>query len=357
MKVNFFNNTIIQNINELEETINFILHIINPNIEDFNIYIQKLNKIENDTFLLKITDLVDIISDVKKVFYFIEKNNYSFFEFKHNLYITLNELKNIYIYFNKNNSNEKNTHFNKHFKKLIKYNNELIKILNLKNKNKKYYFINFYLDDKIPYFYLSRRSILLNLNEFGKPYNFIPNSLDDDSYTNFLFDFKVEKDFKIKEFIKNLKEQDEAIIDFKIHKVNLKNNIYNIQFFIDRDTNENCCLFFENLKFIELIHYKDFYDAYIEANNQKYILDNILSIKDYSIDLISIKKINDRQVKIYLPSGLNKNNITKIKNILKNVLIDKQISYIFYSGNIDFFGLQMLEYLQKRYKIEYGNLQ
>lgn len=42
--------------------------------------------------------------------------------------------------------------------------------------------------------------------------------------------------------------------------------------------------------------------------------------------------------KIFLPSGLNINNIDKIKEMLTHILLDKNISNILYNSNIDFYG-------------------
>lgn len=354
MKNNDISNILTNDIEIIKQISNFLLQVVNPENVDFQFCIKKINKLENDTLFIKNIRNIDLLSNIKKIFLTIDRNKLTFYEFKYNLFSVLSKLELLYVSYlkigidnieNESLENELNE-FDKSFSDDLK----------LRNINKVYYYIKITLDTNISYFYLSRKNVLLHLKEYGKPYNYTPYELDDDSCNYFIFDYKADKNVNVNEILQNLKQNDDAIIDFSVFQVNSENNIYNIKFFIDDDTNKHSCILLNKLEFIDLLHYSDFYDAYIEAKNRRHIIDKLMKFNAKHVDLILLKKISDREVKVFLPNGLNKNNIEKIKKIFEYILIDKTVTDILYFGNIDFYGLQMLKYLGKRYNTEFSDL-
>lgn len=274
-----------------------------------------------------------------------------FNEYKYILYSVITNLEKAYIYFLNNN----NTIDPELDKIILKNKYELEKIIESKNQNKIYYYIKITLDTNIPFFYLSRKMILINLLNYGKPYNYAPETLDDDSVSNFILEYRLDNKFNIYDIFEKIKKEDDAILNYEIHKLDSNNNLYNLRFYVQDKLNEHSCLILNNIdfKFIEIFHYNNYYDTYIESKNQNYLLKNLIKLKNDNILLVLLKKINDREAKIFLPSGLNINNIDKIKDMLTHILLDKNISNILYNSNIDFYGQQMLEYLRKKYNIEH----
>ncbi|WP_067141446.1 hypothetical protein [Oceanivirga salmonicida] len=338
----------------LHELVDFLLKVVNPNIEDFQECIKKINKLENDTFFLSNLRDIDILSTIKRVFHIIDRDKTTYYEYKYILFTILSRLEKLY-----NNYIEKGIGENDNITKvleeeILKYQEEINEIIAKRNIKKQYYYIKVELDTKVPYFYLSRRTILLNLLEYGKPYNYTPSTLDDDAYEYFILDFRINDETNVNKLFEKLKKSDNAILNYSIFKIESNNNLYNLKFYIKEEINKYSCLFLEGFKFIDIIHYSNFYDTYIESKNQRYLLEDVFKIKNKEINLITMKKISDREVKIFLPNGIKNDNIDKIKDIIKNILIDKNISEIIYTGEIDFKAYQLLEYLKKRYNIEYG---
>lgn len=356
MKANNFNLILENDVKIIREISDFLLKIVNPDDIDFQICIKKINKLENDTFSLTNIHDIDLLSNIKKIFLIIDRNKSLFYEFKYDLFSILSKIEQLYENYKKIGINENDDKIKIIENELINYDKKLSSELCLKNKNKTYYYIKIMLDTSIPYFYLSRINILNYLRIYGKPYNYIPLSLDDDSYNYFILDYKVDNNVNVQEIFEDLKKNDDAVKEYTLFKINTENNIYNIKFFINEKINEHSCIMINNLNFIDLIHYKDFYDTYVEEKNQRHIINKLLDIKDKNISLILLKKISDRESKIFLPNGLMHHNITKIKKIIEYILIDKTISEILYCGNIDFYGLQMLKYLQQRYNTEFSEI-
>ncbi len=338
----------------LHELVDFLLKVINPDIEDFQECIKKINKLENDTFFLSNLRDIDILSLIKKIFHIIDRNKTTYYEYKYIVFTILSRLEKLYDNYIEKGIDENDIITRKLEEDILKYQDELNEIIVNRNSKKHYYYIKVELDTKIPYFYLSRRTIMLNLLEYGKPYNYTPSTLDDDAYEYFILDFRVNDETDINEIFIKLKEKDEAILNYSIFKIDANNNLYNLKFYIKDEINKYSCLFLEGFEFIDIIHYSNFYDTYIERKNQRYLLEDVFKIKNKEIDLITMKKISDREVKIFLPNGITDDNINKIKDIIKNILMDKNISEIIYANKIDFKAYQMLEYLKKRYNIEYG---
>lgn len=328
----------------LKETKDYLLRINNTSTIHLKKYIKKINKVENDTFFLTNLKDIDILSSIKKLLEQIDKNNQLFNKYKYLLFNVLSRLEDLYTCYILNENYEKVE------LELNSLEKEITEIITKKNSNKKYYYIKIKLNKKIPYFYLSRRIILINISKYAKAYNYVPLSLDDDSYDYFIIDVRADKNTNILDVMKKLKDLDEAILDYKIYQVVDNNSLYNIKFY----TTNSCLLL--NEEFVDSISYKDFYDCYIECKNQREAIEKILDITNNSIYLISLKKISDREVKLFLPQGLNSSNIKNIKEQINIILVDKNISEILYSKFIDFTGFQVLEYLRQKYNIEYGIL-
>lgn len=347
---------ILKDLDILKEIMEFLLKVSTPDLNDFQFCVRKLNSLENDIFFLKNIYDIDTISLLKKTFSIIDRNKNTYYEYKKNLFMCLNELKNLYINYLENGINENEKNIEKIENKIHILSNNISNILNQKNLNKNYYYIKITLNKNIPFFYLSRRTILLNLLEYGNPYNYTPDILDDDTYEYFILDYKADKSINVEKIFKNFKKNDDAIEKYELFEININHNLYNLKFYINDDINKNTCLLMPNFKFLEIIHYRNYYDTYAESKNQRYILETLLKIEDKNITLVTLKKFSDKEVRIFLPAGINSKNIMKVKKIISSILIDKSISEILYSGKVDFLGIQMLEYLSKKYNIEFANV-
>lgn len=333
-----------------------LLKITKPEKEDFQFYVKNINKLENDSFFIKNISDIDSLSLLKKVFSTIDRNKETFYEYKINIFNCFHSLENLYLLYLDLGIDNENKDFFLVKEQLDSSLINLQKILNKKNENKLYYYIKISLDKKVPYFFLSRRIILLNLLEYGNPYNYTPTILDDEDFEYFILDYKAIKSFDIYTFFEKAKKEDTAIKNVEIYKIDMNNNIYNLKFYIKEEKNENSCLLMPGFNFLDIVHYKNYYDTYIESKNQRYILEKLLNISDKNIQLVSLKKISDREVRIFLPSEIKVDNISKVKDILEEIMVDKNIAEVLYSSNLDFFAIQMLEYLRKKYNIEFGNI-
>lgn len=341
------NKILIRDKEILHKLVDLLLKIVDPSMNDFNPFISMINRIETDTFYLSILKYIDTLSLLKKVFLIIERDKSTYFEYKYDLFSVISKLEEIYICILEN----KNTQKKEEELKVLEKN--ISRMIYEKNKDKKYYYIKVELDKSVPYYYLSRKIILLNLLKYGSAYNYTPRSLDDDVYSYLILDYKHDSNIDIDKLFVEMKKNDSAILNYSIYKIDTRKNLYNLKFFIKKDINKYSCLLINKFNFLDKIHYENYYDTYIEVENQRYLLESLFLVDNYEINLVSIKKISEREVKIYLPNGLNENNISEVKDIIKNILIDKNISEIIYTNKLDFKGLQMLEYLNKRYNIEY----
>lgn len=347
---------ILKDLNIIKELMDFLLKITNPEIIDFSFCVKKLNELENDTFVLKNIYDIDTLSLLKKTFSLVDRNKNTYYEYKTNIFKCLKFFENLYINYLEIGIDEKKENIHEIEKNINIFSKKILNILNQKNKVKNYYYVKITLDTNVPFFYLSRRTILLNLLEYGNPYNYTPNILDDESYKYFILDYKVDKSVNVHNIFKTLKENDDAIINYELYELDIDHNIYNLKFYIDDKINNTSCILLPDFKFLDIIHYHDYYDTYIESKNQRYILETLLKINNSDITLVTLKKFSDKEVRIFLPAGINIKNITKIKEIIADILIDKNISEILYSLSVDFLGVQMLEYLRKKYNIEFGNV-
>lgn len=347
---------ILKDLSIIKELIDFLLKISNPEITDFQFCVKKLNELENDTFVLQNIYDIDTLSLLKKTFSLIDRNKTTYYEYKTNVFKCLKFFENLYINYLELGIDEQKKNITEIENDICVVSKNILNIINQKNKVKNYYYIKICLDKKVPYFYLSRRTILLNLFEYGNPYNYTPNILDDDNYEYFILDYKVDKSVNVDNIFKKLKNDDDAIITYELYKLNIDHNIYNLKFYINDKINETSCLLLADFQFLDIIHYKDYYDTYIESKNQRYILETLLKINNSNITLVTLKKFSDKEVRIFLPAGINVKNITKVKEIINDILIDKNISEILYSSSVDFLAIQMLEYLRKKYNIEYGHV-
>lgn len=341
------NKILIRDKEILHKLVDSLLKIIDPDINNFNLYISMINRIETDTFYLSMLKYIDTLSLLKKVFLIIERDKSTYFEYKYDLFNIISRLEEIY----ENIIQNKNSLKKEEELKLLE--EKISSIIYEKTKDKKYYYIKVELDKTVPYYYLSRKIILLNLLKYGSSYNYTPQSLDDDVYSYLILDYKHNSNVDIDKLFEKMKKNDKAILNYNIYKIDSGKNLYNLKFFIKKDVNDYSCLLIDKFKFVDRIHYANYYDTYLEVENQRYLLESLFLVDDIGINLVSIKKINEREVKIYLPNGLNENNIKEIKETIKNIMIDKNISEIIYTNKLDFKGLQMLEYLNKRYNVEY----
>ncbi|NYV28108.1 hypothetical protein HP397_04675 [Streptobacillus felis] len=340
----------LEKINHIEK---ILLQIQTPREEEF-VYLTKIiNEIENNIYYLGNTEDVFIISTLKKVILYIERYPYQFFVFKYLIFETLLNFEMLY-----------NSYLNNDVKKINEVREKInLNIENMKNefefinKNKDYYYINFTLDKSVPYFYLSRRNILSRLREFGKAYNYIPLSLDDDRYSYFILDFKIENNIDVFSLLEEIKKDDEGILKLNFHKLENDKNIYNIKLFLDESDEKSLKKLSEIFKkeiLLDIIPYENMYDVYVYAKNQLEILNIIKRINNDKIYFVLSKNINNRETKGIAINGINVENVDKIKKIISITILDKKIVDIIYNKKVDFIGKQFLEYLKENYNIENG---
>lgn len=218
-----------------------------------------------------------------------------------------------------------------------------------------YYFISFKFNNKIPYYYLSRKNIKLYLENFGKVYNYVPYILDDDRYDYFLINFAMEKNetFNLEKLLFDLKNSDDVIKSYEYFssdglyniKYLYKNKIKDEDIINDIKTNYMCNCEYKKIKIFESL-----VESYVEIKDSINLYKNIKEIKDENLLAIYEKHINNKDVKIFLVNGINKENIEKIKREIEIVFFDKNISSIFYKHS-DFYGEQFLIYLKNKYNI------
>ncbi|WP_156298966.1 PALP domain-containing protein [Streptobacillus canis] len=349
MDIKFIKSSL-EKINEIEK---ILLQIQTPREEEF-VYLTKIiNEVENNIYFIGNTEDIDIVSTLKKIFAYIERYPYQFFIFKYIIFETLLNFEALYNLYYAGDHNRIRETKEKLQLNIENLRNEFESI----NKNKDYYYINFTLDKKVPYFYLSRRNILARLREFGKAYNYIPTSLDDDRYSYFILDFKIEKDIDVLAMLENIKNDDEGIVDFKLNKIDNDKNIYNIKIYIESlqdDTISKISNIFEENVLLDIIPYENMLDIYVYGKNQLEILDKITNIDNSEIFLVLSKNINNRETKGIAINGVNKENVDKIRKVISVTLLDKKIVDILYHEPIDFVGKQFLEYLKEKYNIENG---
>ncbi|WP_314010602.1 hypothetical protein [Pseudostreptobacillus hongkongensis] len=339
----------LEKINEIQ---NILLEIQIPKEEDFAYLTKLINEIENDTFFIGNVVDIDFLSIIKKVLIYIERYSEQYFEFKYDIYNSLINLEEVYKNYLKSNFNS--------FESIELRDNiyNLSKKLDEVNKNKAYYYIKFYFDNSVPYFYLSRRNILTRLKEYGKPYNYIPFSLDDDRYSYFIVDYKVNDSVDVKEVIDSISLEDEGISSYVLNKIENNKNIYNIKIYCDivddnilNDIKNNI---FEDKHLLDIIEYRNILDIYVYAKNQLEITEKLFNINNSKIHSILSKNINNRETRVFTINGINKENVDKIKDVIAFNITDKKIVDVVYDRNIDFYGRQFLEYLKVNYNIENG---
>ncbi len=349
MKIKYIKE-ILEKINQIEK---ILVQIQNPKEEEF-VYLTKIiNEVENNIYFLGNNEDISIVSTLKKIFVYIERYPYQFFVFKYLIFETLLNFESLYNLYSTND-----------VEKIMDLRDKLnFNMFNLKkeleiiNKNKNYYYINFTLDKNTPYFYLSRRNILSRLNEYGKPYNYIPISLDDDRYTYFILDFKIENNIDVLSLLEEIKNDDEGILDYKFNKLENDKNIYNVKLYLDEindETYENILEKINKEILLDIISYENMYDIYVYAKNQLEILKIINSINNEKIYFVLSKNINNRETKGIAVNGINVNNVEKIRKLISITMLDKKILDIIHRNFVDFVGKQFLEYLKENYNIENG---
>lgn len=343
---------IINDLDNIRDIIKIIFEINIPKEEYFSKIVNYINSIENNLFSIDKLYLIDNLSILKKICIYIEKHPNDFYIYKFDLFNSMIILENLYNEYLKKESDYEE--INKIENDLTNYINNLKRNLDEINKNKEYYYLKFNFNTNTPYFYLSRRNILNRLKEYGKAYNYIPSSLDDDRYSYFITDFKIDNKIDVVEMLENIKNDDDALDNYEIHKIEKNDNIYNIKIYAKDKKIKNFQIenyFFEKTKFLDMIIYDNLIDIYIYANNQLDVVEQIFNIKEYNINIILSKNINNRETRAFAINGINLKNIEEIKKVIEFTLSDKNINDIIYREEIDFSGFQFLEYLKYQYNI------
>lgn len=343
------NKYLIKDLSKINEVQKILLEIHIPKEEDF-IYLNKIvNEIENSMFFIGNLDDIEIIATIKKVFIYIEKYPDQYFSFKYDLFNSFVNFELLYKNYLKNNDvstfkeNLKNDIFN------------LTLSLEELNKDKDYYYIKFNLNTEEPYFYLSRGNILRRLKEYGKAYNYIPLSLDDDKYNYFIVDFKVDRGINVEKLVAEILEEDDGIENYILNKIENNKNIYNIKLYfstLNYEDYESIKKIFFGDTLLDIIQYENMLDVYVYGKNQLDIIKNIILIKNIKIDLILAKNIDNRETRVFAINGIHKDNLERVKKVVLSTLLDKKIVDILYDYKLDFFGRQFLEYLKINNNIE-----
>lgn len=334
-------------ITRIKKVYKEIININTINNGNFTYIIKEINKLENELFYINKLKNIELFLYLKKIFKYIEKYPNNFFEFKYILIEIFTYLDDLYLSYSEKNKNKIEKNELKISLLLEKIKEKYFSLINSKD----YYYIKIILDKNVKFYYLSRRLILEKLKEYGKAYNYIPDALDDEKYDFFILDFKTEKKINLFEILNEIKKYDDAILNYNIYEVLKKENIYNLKIYFDKEIPK-----IENKKIIDIIEYEKMLDIYINARNQLEIIKFIKSIKNENIDLILYKNINNRETRIFITNDLIKDNLTRIDNIILEVIKDKQINDIILLYKYDFLGMQYLEYLKKKFNIEYAIL-
>lgn len=316
-------------------------------------HLKLIKRILNKTKLtyLDYTKIFDILNEIQA--HMIKDSIYGKIQYIDNLKLLLNK---IYI-----KSIDKKIYQEKIFELIdniidFEKNEDVLEIIKEFEKFQ-YYYIYFKLDSNTPYFYLSRKNIKLYLEHFGKVYNYTPYILDDDRCNFFLINYAVLKEHDIENILKDLKEHDIAItsIDYFLFK-----NIWNIKYIYDikfkhdeeikyiKDKIKN--EYITNFEYKKIKIFESLVESYIVVDSEEKLFESIKKIKDNKILLICEKHINNRDIKIFLINGINKDNIEQIKNRIEILFYDKNISTIYYN-NSDYLGEQFLKYLYNKYNI------
>lgn len=313
--------------------INSILKILNKNKLTYLDFLELMNNL-NDIQIEKIINSdylkVEYIEDLKLLITRIYMSNYNIT----NYYEVIKKyVRNIY--------ENKNLDIIKDIKKLDKYD---------------YYFISFKFNDKEPYYYLSRKNIKLYLENFGKVYNYVPYILDDDRYDYYLINFAMEKNdkYNLESLLLDLKNSDSVINSYDYF---LSDGLYNVKYLYKNKIKDEFIIenikksYIKNCEYKKIEVFESLVESYIEVKDGFNLYKNIKEINDENLLAVYEKHINNKDIKIFLVNGINKENIEKIKNEIEIVFFDKNISSIFYK-KADFYGKQFLIYLENKYNIK-----
>lgn len=338
---------IVNNLDMIDDICRVLSEIQFPSEEDFEYMIERINKIENNLFYIDNT-FIEHISTIRKALVHIERYLDEYYNFKYLLFEVLADVSKAYKKFLE--KKEYNFEIESINEKIIKLQKKIVG----SNKLKNFFFLKFSLDNKVPYFYLSRRYILSRLKESGRYYNYFPDSLDDDRYSYFSTDFKTENKKKLNVILKEL-EEDEAIKNIQIFKLVDGENIYSLRFYLNIENDilvNKISKEFNNENILNLNIYEKRIDLTLKYTNQINLIKKINSLNEKSIDIVLIKNIDNSESRILALNGVNIENIYRIKKVIEYLKLDKKIIDLMYNRPIDFFGIQFLEFLKKEYKIE-----
>lgn len=335
----------------VEELIKKVVKIDQVDNIDFREDEIMLNRIENSSFLLKDKKISILTSLLKKFFQLMEKDKYLFYEYKYNLLDCMTDmLKALHT------SEKQIKRAQTSIKEYDKLDNHILffeNILTKLNENKKYYYIKITLDKSKPLFFLTRKVFLDFMMQYGNPYNYTPQELTNEDYDYFILDFKLNIEPEgFEEIVKSF--DDEAVKDVKILNINDFKSVYNIKFYYKENKNKIPDEISKNFKVIENVCYYNLVDTYVLEDDEVKISDTLFNKELGELELVTFKKFNEKETRILILLDLKKENLNKIKQRIREVILDKDVRDILFKGKYDFYGLQFLEYLKENYNIEYG---
>jgi hypothetical protein len=336
----------------VEELIKKIVKIDQVEEIDFKEDIIMINRVENSSFLVKDKKISILSALLKKIFQIMEKDKYLFYEYKYDLLNCLTDILKAFQALEKKSGPEEALH-TKEYIKLDRYIDFFDEAVNKANENKRYYYIKMKLDKTRPLFFLTRNIFLDFLKQYGNPYNYTPQDTSNEEYDYFVLDFKLNKDAG--DFDKIIKEyNDEAVKEIKVLNIDELESVYNIKFYFKENRNELPSEITENFKVLESVCYYNLIDCYVLENDEVRISDILFNKKFGDLELVTFKRFNERETRILILLNMKKENLSKIKARIGEIISDKEVKDILYRGKHDFYGLQLLEYLKENYNIEYG---
>ncbi len=345
-----------QNLVIIDEILESLIKIEFSENEDFYYFIRRINILDNDIFFTKNVEDIYYMSILKKIFIQINRKKYLFYEYKYKLISIFSKIKKLYKKYIEMNINIENDYLLSIEMKRNKINEEnqyFVDQLNEMNSGSEFYYIKLLLNKEIPLFHITRNNFLYYLKQHGKPYNYTPSNLDNTVYDYFILDYKVSSDINVESILNDF--IDSSIISYKIMKVDTnKSSIYNLKFYYKTYKYLTPDEIFNNFNILDSHCYESLIDCYINDENHLGIIDKIFNVDFGDLDLIIMKRFDEREGRVFVLNDITILNVDYFKYRIMEILEDKKISDIIYKGKVDFSGLQLLEKFKEKYDVEYA---
>ena len=336
----------------VEELIKKIVKIDQADEADFKEDVIMINRIENSSFLVKDKKMSALSALLRKIFQKIEEDKYLFYEYKYDLLNTLTDILKAFQALEKNTVFAETVHI-KEYMKLDEHIDFFEEAVSRLSENKRYYYVKIKLDKTRPLFFLTRNIFLDFLKQYGNPYNYTPRDLSNEEYDYFVLDFKLNKDTgSFEEIIE--KYNDNAVKEIKTLNIDEFESVYNIKFYYRERQNVISEEITKNFKVLDNVCYYNLVDCCILEDDEVRISDILFNKNFDGLELVTFKRFQEKETRVLILLNMEKDNLSKIKARISEIISDKEIKDILYKGKHDFYGLQLLEYLKENYNIEYG---